>query len=207
MRRDEKVKVIGTNAGYSPLKKASSRKAEGEQNTNSKKVSEGVVFEKGQLIEENKAARNYSHLKSTKYTVNKDEIERMKAELDEKMKNSFLQMAKEIINDQNTGYKHALELFLKDKKHEIKPEMIEQAKKDIAEGGYWSVENTSDRILKFAKAISGGDPEKADMLKEAFLKGFEEAEKAWGGGLPEISQRTKEAVLKGFDDWSNEADV
>ena len=36
--------------------------------------------------------------------------------------------------------------------------------KDIAEDGYWGVEKTSDRILDFAKALSGGDKDKADEL-------------------------------------------
>ncbi len=83
--------------------------------------------------------------------------------------------------------------------------MIKQ-KKDVAEGGYWSPQNTADRILTFAKALSGGDPEKAEMLKESFMRGFEEAEKAWGGTLPEICQKTKEAVLEGFDHWTSEVD-
>ena len=63
-----------------------------------------------------------------------------------------------------------------------------QAQKDIAEDGYWGVEQTSDRILDFAKALSGNDPEKADLLLDAFKKGFQEATKSWGDKLPDISQ-------------------
>ena len=33
-----------------------------------------------------------------------------------------------------------------------------QAQKDIAEDGYWGVEQTSERLVSFAKALSGGDP-------------------------------------------------
>ena len=65
-----------------------------------------------------------------------------------------------------------------------------QAQKDNAEDGYWGVEQTSDRILDFAKALSGNDPEKADLLLDAFKKGFQEATKSWGDKLPDISQRT-----------------
>ena len=36
-----------------------------------------------------------------------------------------------------------------------------QAQADIADDGYWGVDQTSDRILDFAKALSGNDPEKA----------------------------------------------
>lgn len=78
-----------------------------------------------------------------------------------------------------------------------------QAQADIAEDGYWGVEQTSDRILDFAKALSGNDPEKADMLLDAFKKGFEQATGTWGKELPEISQRTYDAVVEKFENWKN----
>lgn len=80
---------------------------------------------------------------------------------------------------------------------------IAQAKADIAEDGYWGVEQTSDRILDFAKALSGDDPDKADLLLNAFKKGFEQATKAWGDKLPDISQRTYDAVVEKFNNWKN----
>ena len=54
-----------------------------------------------------------------------------------------------------------------------------------------------------AKALSGGDSSKIGKLKEGFLKGFKEAEKAWGGELPDISKKTYDEVLKRFDEWEN----
>lgn len=78
-----------------------------------------------------------------------------------------------------------------------------QAEADIAEDGYWGVEQTSDRILDFAKALSGNDPEKADLLLDAFKKGFKEATKTWGSELPDISQRTYDAVVEKFENWKN----
>lgn len=80
-----------------------------------------------------------------------------------------------------------------------------QAQADIAEDGYWGVEQTSDRILDFAKALTGGDPDKIDEMQEAFLKGFKQAEETWGGELPEISQKTYDAVLEKFKAWKEEA--
>lgn len=82
-----------------------------------------------------------------------------------------------------------------------------QAQKDIAEDGYWGVEQTSDRILDFAKALSGNDPEKADLLLDAFKKGFQEATKSWGDKLPDISQRTYDAVVEKFDNWKKGTEV
>lgn len=82
-----------------------------------------------------------------------------------------------------------------------------QAEADIAEDGYWGVEQTSDRILDFAKALSGNDPDKADMLLDAFKKGFEQATGTWGDKLPDISQRTYDAVVEKFENWKNGTEV
>ncbi len=80
-----------------------------------------------------------------------------------------------------------------------------QAQADIAEDGYWGVEQTSSRILDFAKALTGGDPDKIEEMREAFEKGFKQATKTWGDELPEISQKTYAATMQKFDNWAEEA--
>lgn len=80
-----------------------------------------------------------------------------------------------------------------------------QAQADIADDGYWGVSQTSQRILDFATALTGGDPDKIEEMRAAFKKGYEQAEKTWGGNLPDISKRTYDAVLQGFDDLAKEA--
>ena len=75
-----------------------------------------------------------------------------------------------------------------------------QAQEDISEDGYWGVKQTSERILDFAKALAGDDPEKLEQMRSAFEKGYKQAEKTWGGELPEISKNTFDAVMKGFDE-------
>ncbi len=74
-----------------------------------------------------------------------------------------------------------------------------QAQADIAEDGYWGVSKTSERILDFAKTLAGDDPEKLENMRQAFEKGYAQAEKTWGGKLPDISKQTYDAVMKGFD--------
>lgn len=81
-----------------------------------------------------------------------------------------------------------------------------QAAQDISEDGYWGVKQTSERILDFAKAITGGDPEKAEKMRDAITEGFKAAAKLWGDDLPEISQKTYEAVMKGIDEWKKQAE-
>ena len=84
----------------------------------------------------------------------------------------------------------------------VTPDVKAQAQKDIADDGYWGVNQTSDRIIEFAKALVGDDPEKAEQMRAAFEKGFKAATKSWGKELPSISQRTYDAVMSKFDDWA-----
>lgn len=91
--------------------------------------------------------------------------------------------------------------FLAEGNFTVDPETKAQAEKDIAEDGYWGVEQTSDRIVDFAIALSGGDADKADKMVAAFQKGFDEATKTWGRELPDISKRTYDAVLEKMDQW------
>ncbi len=74
-----------------------------------------------------------------------------------------------------------------------------QAQKDIADDGYWGVEQTSNRIVDFATALAGSDPEKLEKMRDAFKKGFDDATSTWGKSLPDISQRTYQAVMDKFD--------
>ncbi len=80
-----------------------------------------------------------------------------------------------------------------------------QAQADIADDGYWGVNQTSDRILDFAKALSGGDPEKMEEMKNAFIKGYKQATGTWGKDLPDLTSRTYDAVMEKFDKWSEES--
>lgn len=83
------------------------------------------------------------------------------------------------------------------------PEDIAKAQADVAEDGYWGVNKTSDRLVSMAIALSGGDTEKADMLKNAIQKGFDKATAAWGEDLPQISKDTLDMAMKKMDDWKN----
>ncbi len=83
---------------------------------------------------------------------------------------------------------------------EYSAEDIAKAKEDVSEDGYWGVKQTSQRILDFATALTGGDPDKIEDMRAAFEKGFKQARDAFGGELPDISQQTYDAVMKGFDD-------
>lgn len=87
----------------------------------------------------------------------------------------------------------------------VTPEVRAQAQKDIAEDGYWGVEQTSERLFSFAKAISGGDTSKLDKLISAIEKGFKQATKSWGDELPDICKKTLEAAKDKLYSWAKES--
>ena len=96
--------------------------------------------------------------------------------------------------------------FLASGNFTVDPATKAQAQADIAEDGYWGVNATSDRIVDFAVALAGDDPDKLEEMRAAFKKGFEQATKTWGGQLPDISQRTYDAVMEKFDKLTGKAE-
>lgn len=74
----------------------------------------------------------------------------------------------------------------------------------IGEGGDLSPENVSDRIVEFAKALSGDDKGKFELLKGAIEEGFRQAAQVLGGELPEVSQRTYDLVMEKLNQWQGE---
>lgn len=70
----------------------------------------------------------------------------------------------------------------------------------------WGAEATAKRIFAFAKSLSGDDSSYAELLKDAFIKGFGLAEKSYGGkkSLPDVCYETYDRVIEMFDDWSKE---
>jgi len=106
-----------------------------------------------------------------------------------------------LISGQGDAYGKANNIwqFLASGNFTVDPATKAQAQADIAEDGYWGVNATSDRIVDFAVALAGDDPEKLEEMRAAFQKGFDKAAKTWGGELPDISQRTYDAVMEKFD--------
>lgn len=77
----------------------------------------------------------------------------------------------------------------------VTPEEQSAAAAAIADGGPWSVDAVSDRLVEMAVKFADGDESKYNMMKSAIEAGFKAAEAAWGGQLPEISYKTFEATM------------
>ena len=165
-----------------------------DKTTTTDKTETGVVYEKSSQTDKNTVT------KKTDYKM----VEKLKA--DAKQRTSQLRsLVEKMMTKQGTAIANADSMwsFLAEGNFTVDEETQKQAQADIAEDGYWGVEQTSDRILDFAKALSGNEPEKADLLIDAFKKGFDDATKSWGKDLPDISKRTYDAVLEKFDKWKN----
>ncbi|MDR1701966.1 MAG: hypothetical protein LBR56_04255 [Sporomusaceae bacterium] len=84
-------------------------------------------------------------------------------------------------------------------------ETISKAKADIADDGYWGVDQTAGRILDFAKALIGDDISKLPEIRDAVEQGFAAAKQALGlkkdENLPDISMRTYDKIMATFDSW------
>lgn len=156
--------------------------------TTSVKEDSGVVYEPSNTTSGKDAntVKDYSSI-----------VKKMKSELN--TKNQQLQnLVNELLNKQANKYTSLADLF---KNATADPATIAQAQKDIADDGYWGVEQTSDRFVAMAQALSGGDATKADEMIAAIKKGYEQASKAWGDKLPDICQKTIDAATKKLEAW------
>lgn len=171
--------------------KVSSKKTESSKND----TSTGVIYEKGSSDKSS----------SSQKTQNSALIAKMKADSDSRI-SQLRGIVEQMMSKQGAAIGKADDMwsFLAGGNFTVSADVKAQA--DIAEDGYWGVNQTSDRILDFAKALSGNDKSKAQELADAFKKGFDQATKAWGGKLPDISQQTYDKVLEKFDSWMNGED-
>lgn len=127
-------------------------------------------------------------------------ISQLKAD-QEKRQSQLTDLVKNMMSKQAATFGQATDIwkFLAKGNYTVDAETKAKAQKDIADDGYWGVEQTSDRIVSFATALAGDDSSALEKMRNAFIKGYKQAEKQWGGKLPDISQRTYDAVMKKFD--------
>ncbi|MDE6015956.1 MAG: hypothetical protein K2H41_09705 [Acetatifactor sp.] len=160
--------------------------------------------EKGVVYEPSKETKTSSTKKT--YTPDTNLLNKLKADADART-SQLRSLVEQLMGKQANTYGTANNMwqFLKSGNYTVDAATRAQAQADIAEDGYWGVNQTSDRIISFATALTGGDPDKIEEMREAFKKGYAKAEKAWGGSLPAISQQTYDAVMKKFDDLAAQA--
>lgn len=147
----------------------------------------------------------YDKSKNKNYKIDYDTIDQIKSQSDVQLE-SFRELVRKLLLKQSgTAQEAGLAQSPENPMVDIDAETRAAAQELVSEDGYFGVKKTSERLLSFAKAVAGDDPDKIEKMRKAVEKGFKEAEKLWGGELPEISKQTYDAVMKGFDEWSASA--
>lgn len=159
---------------------------------------------KAAVVEKSKEKATATYTKKASSKVDTATIERLKKDAEQRTE-QLRSIVEKLLTKQGKTYSNAMDIFslIKNGEVQVDDETRAQAQKDIAEDGYWGVEQTSERLFSFATALAGNDPEQADKMVEAFKKGYAAAEKQWGGELPEICKKTYDAFIKKMDDWKN----
>lgn len=186
--------VTGVTSAYAATNTATSTKA--AETVAEKKTTEdqGVVYEP--------SSTNAKDSDSKKVTDYSSIVASMKQELNSH--NQQLQnLVDQLLSKQAKKYTSLADMF---KNIQVDPATAAQAQKDIGEDGYWGVEQTSDRLVSMAKALSGGDATKADEMINAIKKGYDQATKAWGDKLPDICQKTIDAATEKLNQWRDSLD-
>ena len=175
---------------------------EAEKNA-SKAATEGVVYEPSKRAQE-LAEQAIEDKKSVKLEKNQALKAQLQADSEARMA-QLQSIVLRTINKQAETYGQATDMwkFLAKGDFTVDAATKAQAQADIAEDGYWGVEATSSRIVDFAVALCGDDKDKLEEMREAFKKGFKQAEETWGGKLPDICQRTYDRVFEKFDNLIN----
>lgn len=193
--------AVSTTANYKTTETKSNEAKTNESTTPI--VANDVIYEAGS----NTSKESGIYEPPTSKAKNEALIAKLKADVDART-SQLRSLVEKMMTDQGStiGKADSMWNFLAKGDFTVDALTKENAQADIAEDGYWGVTQTSDRMFDFAKALAGDDPEKMEEMKEAFIKGFEQATKTWGGKLPDISQRTYDATLEKFDNWANESD-
>ncbi len=185
-------------SAYSKSKKSTDN-TEIKNKTASAAEEAGVVYEKS-------ADADAVAVAKTNYQPNTSVVEMLKADAASRQE-SLMKIVREAVTGQGNALAQSDSIwsFLASGNFTVTAAAKQAAQKAISEGGYWSVENTSDRILEMAKALTGGDPDSIEEMRSAFEKGFKQATKTWGKALPEISSKTYDSVMSKFDQWAEES--
>ena len=144
--------------------KSAEQTSETTKKAASSKTASGVIYEKSSDSRTDKASN-----KTTSKTDNAAIVAKLKADAEQRTA-QLRSIVEQMMTKQGVAIGTADDMwkFLAKGDFTVSADVKAQAQADIADDGYWGVEQTSDRILDFAKALSGDDPDKADAMLEAF---------------------------------------
>ena len=203
--KEETMSVNGVTSTQAAAAYSYHSTSAAKEKTSAEEAKTTTTAEDTGVIYEHSTAAKTSSTKKT-YTPDTNLVNKLKADAENRA-SQLRSLVEQMMGKQANTYGNANDIwsFLRSGNFTVDPATKAQAQADIAEDGYWGVNQTSDRIIQFANALTGGDPDKIESMREAFKKGYAQAEKTWGGSLPEISQKTYNAVMEKFDKLAADA--
>lgn len=194
------VNSVSTNKVYSSYNDTTTKTKEKEES----KVTKESKDEDSYVKSENKNTGIYTKNKMSE-SERSELVKQLKADMDAR-KEQLVNIVNHSLFGQTNAFGKAIGdesiwRKLSSGNFTVDPATRAQAKKDIAEDGYWGVKQTSQRLFDFASALAGDDVEKMKEMQAAMEKGFKKATKAWGKELPSICSETMSAANKLFDDY------
>ncbi len=203
--KEETMSVNGVTSTQAAAAYSYNSTSAAKEKTSAEEAKTTTTAEDTGVIYEHSTAAKTSSTKKT-YTPDANLVNKLKADAENRA-SQLRSLVEQMMGKQANTYGNANDIwsFLRSGNFTVDPATKAQAQADIAEDGYWGVNQTSDRIIQFANALTGGDPDKIESMREAFKKGYAQAEKTWGGSLPEISQKTYDAVMEKFDKLAADA--
>lgn len=167
-------------------------------NNNSNAISDEEESAKAKTAKTDTTAANEAD--SAKKTANADKMHF--SQNTKQLKNQMLQdMVSKLISGQTAKSNNG---FLEDELKKVLGEnSFEQTDDDK---DYWSSDSVATRIYDFARSLAGDDDSMFQTLKDAFQKGFGQAEGAFNSSkkLPSECYDTYDKVMSKFDDWEKE---
>ena len=150
-----------------------SKAAKAAETTDKQVKEDAAVFEKSQDTKKDSANQIY----------NRDNvIAKLKADQQTRL-DSMNSLVQKLLGKQAEKFNLAtgtnLAATFREIAGKVDQQTIDDAKASIAEDGYWGIEQTSDRLVSMAIALSGGDTSKADLMMESLENGYKQATKAW----------------------------
>lgn len=121
----------------------------------------------------------------------------------EKLYNSLKTVVEKLLQQQGFSFQDFQDGEIDLRDIGVDDETSAEAAAQVADDGPLGAEAVSERIVKFAIALSGGDPSRLETIKKAIDAGFDAA-KDIVGELPEVSLKTYDLIMDKLDKWGQE---
>lgn len=134
----------------------------------------------------------------------KESISKALESAEEQRTQAFVSMIEKMFESQSNSCYLSVSDITKNIKSNFTQEDIEEAKKSVSEGGFYSVDAVSTRIMDMAMALAGDDPSKIAEMRDAVTKGFglaAETLRLREEDMPDITKSTYTEIMKRFDEW------